>query len=216
MATVPDPQVFREKMERLETLIQEVERFPDPAAREHTRDIVQAVLDLHGTGLERILEHLAAVGETGQTVVEALVQDDVVSGLLLLYGLHPLGMEERVRQAVDRLVPTLRKQGGEVEILGITGGLVRLRLQLTGHSCGSSAGTLRRTVEDAIYARAPEVTAVEVDGLPEPASGPSTTFVPVEQLIGSISDNQRRENSHGTTSGRNASPAGTRAGHLQG
>jgi Fe-S cluster biogenesis protein NfuA len=182
MATVPDPQVFREKMERLETLIQEVEHFPDPAAREHTRDIVQAVLDLHGTGLERILEHLAAVGEAGQTVVEALVQDDVVSGLLLLYGLHPLGMEERVRQAVDRLGPTLRKQGGEVEILGITGGLVRLRLHLAGHSCGSSAATLRRTVEDAIYARAPEVTAVEVDGLPEPQTGPSTTFVPVEQL----------------------------------
>src|SRR6266446_1667380 len=128
MTSVPDSQAFQERMERLETLIQEVERFPDPASREHTREIVQAVLDLHGTGLERILEHLAAAGEPGQAVVKALAQDDVVSGLLLLYELHPLGLEARVRQAVDQLQPTLRKQGSEMELLSVTEGLVRLRV----------------------------------------------------------------------------------------
>src|SRR5271166_5226812 len=113
MTSAPDPMAFRERMERLETLIEEAEQFPDADARAHTQEIVRAVLDLHGTGLQRMLEHLAEAGEVGQAIAQALAQDDVVSGLLLLYDLHPLGVEARVRQALDRVRPTLRKHGGD-------------------------------------------------------------------------------------------------------
>ncbi len=60
------------------------------------------VMELHGAGLERILEILRANGQTGQSVLDSLGRDDLVSSLLVLYGLHPLGIEERVRQAIDK------------------------------------------------------------------------------------------------------------------
>ena len=61
------------------------------------REIVQAVLDLHGAGLERILGHLADAGDR-RRVLDACARDEVVGGLLLLHGLHPLDLEERVLQ----------------------------------------------------------------------------------------------------------------------
>ena len=52
-----DAREFQARLQRLDALLQAVERFADPAAQAQTREIVQAVLDLHGAGLERILEH---------------------------------------------------------------------------------------------------------------------------------------------------------------
>src|SRR5438876_7579152 len=78
----------RTRMQNLDVLIQEVERFTDPAARAHTRAIVQAILELHGAGLERTLEYVRETGEIGQGIIEALAEDELVGGLLLLYGLH--------------------------------------------------------------------------------------------------------------------------------
>jgi Fe-S cluster biogenesis protein NfuA len=215
MTPAPDPHGFRERMERLETLIEEAEQFPDADARAHTQEIVRAVLDLHGTGLQRILEHLTEAGEAGQAIANGLAQDDVVSGLLLLYDLHPLGVEARVRQALDRVRLTLRKHGGDVELLNLVGALVRVKVQVNGHGCGSTLATLRRTVEDAIYEKAPEVTTVEVEGLPDPSAGPAPTFVPLEQLALSLPAKHAKENCHGKPDGRNPAAAGACAGHIQ-
>src|SRR5215468_10106442 len=102
-----DGQEFRKRMERIEVLLQEVESYADPAAREHTRELVQAVLGLHGAGLERILETVAE-GESGLATIDALGRDDLAGSLLLLHGLHPVDVETRVRQALDRVRPHVR------------------------------------------------------------------------------------------------------------
>jgi Fe-S cluster biogenesis protein NfuA len=164
-----DANEFQARLQRLDALLREVERFPDPAARSHTRELVQAVLDLHGMGLGRFLERLADAGETGRALLNECAGDDVVSGLLLLHGLHPLGLEERVRLALESVRPYLRSHGGNVELLEVSDGVVRLRLHGSCHGCPSSAVTMRQTVEEAICARAPEVSAVEVEGMTEEA-----------------------------------------------
>jgi Fe-S cluster biogenesis protein NfuA len=176
-----DDAAFRSQMQRVEGLIQAVDRFPDPAARATTQEIIQTLLDYHGAGLARIFEHLAEAGETGQAVRARLAEDELVGSLLLLYGLHPLDLETRVRQALERVRPLLRSHGGNVELLGIAGGAVQLRMEGSCHSCPSSAATLRHTIEEAIYAAAPDVTAVEVDGAETPGPG-TASFVPVEQV----------------------------------
>jgi Fe-S cluster biogenesis protein NfuA len=150
-------------MERIESLIHEVERFPDPKAREHTREIIQAILDLHGAGLERVLEKVAEAGGTGLEIIDALAGDDLVGSLLLLYGLHPQDTETRVRQALDKVRPYLRSHGGNVELLGVVQGVVRLRMQGSCQDCPSSAATLKGAIEEAIYDKAPDVTAIEVE-----------------------------------------------------
>jgi Fe-S cluster biogenesis protein NfuA len=174
---------FPARMRRLDALIQQVERFADPSARAHTRELVQAILELHAVGLGRLFEHLAAAGSTGQALLTELADDEGVGHLLLLYGLHPADLETRVRQALDGVRPYLRSHGGNVELLGVADGVVRLRLQGSCRSCPSSAVTMRATVEEAIYQRAPEVAAVEVEAAQEqPAAAGATTFVPLEQL----------------------------------
>jgi Fe-S cluster biogenesis protein NfuA len=170
MAEASGGRGFQAKLQRLDALLHEVERFADPAARSHTREIVQAVLELHGDGLERILAHLKDAGEAGATVLDACGRDEVVGGLLLLHGLHPLDLESRVAAALEQVRPYLRSHGGNVDFLGVSDGVVRLRLTGSCDGCPSSAVTMRQTIEEAIFGRAPDVAAVEVEG--EPASLP--------------------------------------------
>ena len=158
-----DDREFRKRMERIEFLLQEVDRFEDPTARAQTREIVQALLDLHGAGLEITLEKIAEAGETGLATIDSLAKDDLVGNLLLLYGLHPLDVETRVRQALDKIRPYLRSHGATVEFLGVARGIVRLRM-LRSHSFPSSAANLKVSIEEAIYDKAPDVTAIEVEG----------------------------------------------------
>jgi Fe-S cluster biogenesis protein NfuA len=103
----------------------------------------------------------------------------VVGGLFLLHGLHPLGVEDRVRQALEGVRPYLRSHGGNVELLGVSDGVVRLRLNGSCHSCPSSAVTMQQTIEEAIYGKAPEVTAVEVEGAPEAEDGRARMALPL-------------------------------------
>jgi Fe-S cluster biogenesis protein NfuA len=172
MAESPDAREFRSRMERLDGLLREVEQSADPASRARTLEVVRALLDLHGEGLARVLEHVAAAGEAGAAVLDACAGDDVVGGLLLLHGLHPLDLEARVLRALERVRPMLRAHGGNVELLGVGDGVVRLRLQGSCHGCPSSALTMRQTIEEAILAHAPDAAGVEVEGV---VDGPAVT-----------------------------------------
>jgi Fe-S cluster biogenesis protein NfuA len=169
MTTRPDAREFQSRLSRLDALIREAEHAADPAVREHTREIVEALLELHGVGLGRLLEHVAAAGAAGATVLDACARDELVAGLLLLHDLHPLSVEARVRQALESVRPYLRTHGGSVELVGLDDGVVRLRLQGSCHSCPSSAVTVKQTIEEAVYGKAPEMTAVVVEGLAEEA-----------------------------------------------
>jgi Fe-S cluster biogenesis protein NfuA len=163
MTSTFDVRQFQTRLERLDALLREAENAADPAAQAHSRALVQAVLDLHAAGLERLLSHLDSAGDAGAAILDACARDEVVAGLLLLHGLHPLDLETRLHQALDQVRPYLRSHGGNVELLGICDGIVQLRLHGSCHSCPSSAVTMQQTIEEAIYAKAPEVTAVEVE-----------------------------------------------------
>jgi Fe-S cluster biogenesis protein NfuA len=106
--------------------------------------------------------------------------DPLVSSLLVLYGLHPLDLESRVAQAVEKVRPRVRKGGGELELLAVERDVVRLHLQVTGHACGSTASTLKAMVEDALYEAVPDVDHLLIEGLEEPAG--SSGFVPLGKL----------------------------------
>jgi Fe-S cluster biogenesis protein NfuA len=167
MMTTLDAKEFQAELQRLDRLVQAAERFTDPAVQAHTREIVSALLSLHGAGLARLLAHLEEAGSAGRAVLDASAGDEVVAGLLLLHGLHPVAVEARVRQALDDVRPYLRSHGGNVELLGVRDGVVRLRLVGSCHSCPSSAVTMRQTIEEAILDKAPDVERVEVEGLSE-------------------------------------------------
>ena len=152
--------------DRIEELLEQVEQLPDAAARETALELVQGLLDLYGEGLARVVGHVAEVDDDG-TLAEALAGDELVAHLLLLHGLHPVPLERRVRGALDEVRPYLETHGGNVALLGVEEGVVRLQLQGSCSGCPSSAVTLKLAVEEAIHKAAPDVTEiVAVDAPP--------------------------------------------------
>jgi Fe-S cluster biogenesis protein NfuA len=166
----PTDNDFRSRIGRIETLIDEIERFADPATQGQAREIVQALLEFHGAALANLVGHIAAAGPPGRAIMEQVAQDELAANLLLLHGLHPHDLEVRVAQALDQVRPQLHTHGGDVELLGIDGNVVRLRMQGSCHGCPSSAATLRQTIEAAIFGAAPDVASIEVEGVVEPSN----------------------------------------------
>ena len=180
---MPDDKDFQVKIQRIGELVGQLENIEDPEVRAGAKALVQLILDLHATGLERALEILAKNGDLGQRAIDDLGDDSLVSSLLVLYGLHPLDLETRIERAVEKVKPRVRKGGGELELLGMEDGVVRLHIEVTGHTCGSTGKTLQAMVEDALYAAAPDMSGLIIDGLEEKsASG----FVPLGKVGGVI------------------------------
>lgn len=151
------------QIERIDELVQRLENA-DPVARSSAQELVQTLMELHGTALERMLA-IARTSGGMAGLPERFAQDDIVRHVLLLYGLHPVDLETRVRSALEKTRPYLRSHGGNVELVEIaTDGSVRLRMEGSCHGCPSSAVTLKHAIEEAIYEAAPDVTAIVLDG----------------------------------------------------
>ena len=166
-------------IEKIEGLVRKIESLPDAEARTTAIALMQALMEFHGSALDRMMELIAESGEAGYAVFDSFAQDDQVGSLLLLYGLHPLPLEQRVTQALDKVRPYLDSHGGNVELLAIDDGVVRLRMQGSCKSCPSSAMTLKLAIEEAIYAAAPDVLAIEAEGVEQTPSPSQSGFVQI-------------------------------------
>jgi Fe-S cluster biogenesis protein NfuA/nitrite reductase/ring-hydroxylating ferredoxin subunit len=169
-----DDQQVRERVGRLETLLEEIESFRDPGTRAKTAEMVQTLLELYGEGLGRIVEIVGRLG--GQDVKDELLGDELITHLLILHGLHPVDVETRVLGALDEVRPYLESHGGNVQFLGIGDGVARVRLEGSCEGCPSSTMTLKLAIEEAVQKAAPELEGVEAEGVAEPPPKP-TTFV---------------------------------------
>ena len=175
----------RSQLQSIEALVNQIENVADPALKATAKNLVQSLMELHGAGIERMLEIVHQDSTSGSSIIEALVRDDHVRSLLLIYGLHPDSLETRVMQALEKTRPYLKSHGGNVNLVGVDDlGAVTLRLEGNCHGCPSSSATLKLAVEEAIYEAAPDDTAILVHG--EIQEVPATTlgFVPLSQLAG--------------------------------
>jgi Fe-S cluster biogenesis protein NfuA len=178
---VADDKDFRDRVQRIGSLVEELEAIADPAVRASTKVLVQSLMDLHGAALERTMEIVAQTGEPGMELIDQLGRDAMVSSLLVLYGLHPEELDARVLKAIERVRPQVRKQGAEIEVLELHEGVVRLRVRTGDHTCGSTSKTIRAALEGAIYDAAPDLNLLTLEGLDgQIASG----FVALDQLTG--------------------------------
>src|SRR4051794_21218869 len=140
-------------------------------ARERAEELVRVVTDLYGAGLERLLDLVHGAGHLDDDLLASIAADDLVASLLLVHGLHPYDVTQRVEHALEQVRPYLGSHGGDVELLGVgEDGVVRLRLLGSCDGCPSSSVTLSLAVQDAVEAAAPEVTGIEVEEPPAPAA----------------------------------------------
>src|SRR5436305_1124816 len=116
-----------ERAARIEALLDEIDSLPDPAVRGKVADVVQGLLAFYGEGLRRMLAIVERDGRTaGAHLLEAFARDELIAHLLLLHDLHPVDVETRVARALEEVRPYLQSHGGNVQLLGIEGGVARL------------------------------------------------------------------------------------------
>jgi Fe-S cluster biogenesis protein NfuA len=179
---VIDEKDFQQRVQKIGDLVHDLETIADPASRAAAKELVQLLMELHGTGLERILEIVFQSGDAGPRIIDDLGEDRLVSSLLILYGLHPEELQARVERKLAQIDSKLHKMGAEAKLVSVNGGDVRVQVKVEGHACGSTSRTVQTTVEEAIYEAAPDLTSLTIEGLESPAEA---GFISVEKLLGS-------------------------------
>ena len=172
---------FQRRLKRIGDGLSKLESVADPAVRSAAKELVQLLMEMHGAALNRMLEIIFQSGDAGARTIDELGQDPEVSGLLVLYGLHPDDLGTRVERKLREIRSRLFKMGAEANLLGVTGSEVRVQITLQGHACGSTSQNVRAVVEEAMYEAAPDLASLVVEGLDEPKP---SGFVAMEALTG--------------------------------
>ena len=142
---------FHEAVAQLDTLVRTLEREGD----ERALMLLELIDAVHRPGLVALAE-----GDTEHPAAQAL---------LAMYALGDMDDEDLVEEALEQVRPYINSHGGEVELLSVDDGVVRVRMSGACQGCAASAMTLRRGIEEALRAGYPgfrEVVAEEPDGGP--------------------------------------------------
>ena len=143
---------------RVQELQARLDAAGDSATREVAEELVSAVVQMYGAGLEKIFSTLA--------------DDPDVGSLLLIHDLHPIPMETRVIEALEKVRPYMESHGGNVELLSLEDGVARIRLQGSCSDCKASSATLELAIKQALEEAAPDLWGLEVEGINEdPTTG---------------------------------------------
>lgn len=69
-------------------------------------------------------------------------------------------IKERVMKALERVRPYLQSDGGDIDLVDVTGDTVKVKLTGACHGCPYSMQTLKAGVEQAIMKEVPEIKKV--------------------------------------------------------
>ncbi|MDP9398936.1 MAG: NifU family protein [Actinomycetota bacterium] len=153
---------------RLEQLLADVEGL-DEDVRDRVFELLDGVDALHRLAITRLADTL------GADLVPLRERDPAVAWLFQAYG---VGVDdpEAASAALEEIRPYLHEHGGEVEVLGVEHGVVRVRLTGACSGCTSAASTLRHGVEEALRENLPGFVAMDVapdsGAAPHPPPGP--------------------------------------------
>jgi len=70
-------------------------------------------------------------------------------------------MQEEVQAVIDKIRPMLQADGGDVELVSVDNGVVKVRLQGACRGCPMSQMTLKNGIEKFLKKEVPEVDRVE-------------------------------------------------------
>lgn len=148
-------------LDRLEDLLADVEGL-DEQVRDRVFELLDGVDAVHRLAVHRLAEVL------GPELPGLRGADVAVDWLFEAYG---VGVDDvqAASDALEAVRPYLHEHGGEVEVLGVCAGVVRVRLLGSCSGCTSAAETLRHGVEEALRENLPGFVAMDVapdDGAP--------------------------------------------------
>lgn len=160
MSEAPGTNEADESLRRIEAMIAGLDSLPDPAGRQLARGLLEVVLDLHGLALARVAAEITSAPD-GPALLARMAEDPHVRAVLLLHGLHPEELAERVRQAVAALNRELAGDGVRLGGVSINGATARVMVR---HGVDAPL-ELRQRIETAVIDAAPELERLVIDGL---------------------------------------------------
>ena len=169
-----DDQQVRRLVATAEQHLADIEALADPKARFTATQAVQLLLDLYGEGLARLVGLLQEAG--ADELLETCADDELLSHLLLLHGLHPIPVTTRIERSLAAIGDTLQKQGAEVTFVGIEAGVAQFRL--LGRASGCSVASLQQMVETAVLQAAPDLEGIQLQ-TPGSVNGGTSTMIPL-------------------------------------
>lgn len=158
-------------LDRLEVLLAEVEDADDEI-RDRVFELLDGVDAVHRLAIVRLADVL------GDQLPPLRRGDVAIDWLFEAYG---VGVDDidLASVALDQVRPYLHEHGGEVEVLGVEHGVVRVRLSGACSGCTSAAETLRHGVEEALREGLPGFVAMDV----APDDGAAPHPPPTEVLL---------------------------------
>jgi hypothetical protein len=159
-----EPDDPREHAARVERLLADVHAMVGPVAWPRVEELVSRLVALYGSALGRVLFLVGEAGALDAALRARLCEDELVGAMMALHGMHPTPAVERVRGAVARVRAKLGSAAGELSAEVDERGVVRVQLAGTWRCALPRAAVdeaLRRAIEEA----APEVAAIEIDGV---------------------------------------------------
>ncbi len=163
-------------LDRLEEILADVEGL-DEQVRDRVFELLDGVDAVHRLAVTR----LAAV--LGEDVPALRRTDPAVDWLFEAYG---VGVDDldAASAALDQVRPYVHGHGGEVEVLAVQQGVVRVRLSGACSGCTSAAETLRFGVEEALRENLPGFVAMDVAPDEGAAPHPPPTQVLLQIMSG--------------------------------
>jgi Fe-S cluster biogenesis protein NfuA len=70
-------------------------------------------------------------------------------------------MKEKVEKAIEKIRPFLQRDGGDIELVDVKDGVVKVRLKGACGCCPMAQMTLKNGVEKALQEEIPEIKSVE-------------------------------------------------------
>lgn len=144
-----------QSLQRIGALVEALNGLADMRARETARELLEATLDLHGLAFARIAAKLAASDE-GRALYAKFGDDEQIKAVLLLHGLHPKSVEERIRDAIPAIEDRL---GASIQLISVLDGIAHISIDAKGCDWDQAC----RATGAALIDAAPDLDDIAID-----------------------------------------------------
>jgi hypothetical protein len=154
---------LRMTSEQLDAIIHELDEHVDPTVRHRIREVVGLMMELHGAGLERVLELAADSALGSPALVTRMADDSLLGPLLLIHDLHPHDLETRLSRRLDRLRPRIAANGCRADVVAVGGDVATVRVEGIERLSATPAEELKALIETTLLEAAPELTTLVIE-----------------------------------------------------
>lgn len=177
---------FDEILPRIAELAEMLSAHTDPAVAATSEELLDWIDAFHLQGIGTLVEMIREW--RGEIFLDSVASHPVTGLLLSAYGLGTQadlgGAQRSVQAALAEVRPYLASHGGDMEVVSITDGVVRLKLHGSCDGCSAATATLTERVELALRSHWNDFRRLETEEItaaphpPPQAGGLTATGAP--------------------------------------